>query len=291
MEEMFRTLGLFMKKYFAQIMTIFVGLGILLVGLTPDKETGFHQNSYFTLGGVGLIIAGIISTLYVAEIINRLLHNIFLYGILPVLFAGFAYMDYRSVKDEMDWIARVDDVKTEVVQRLKDIRDAQVEYKSVYGHFTPSFDSLKWFIKDGQAMDIKRYGDVPQQIDIDMAKALGMKEIPDHQITEQQAWILMKKGFIPASQFRRDTTYQPVMDKLFRNEKAIASRKSKWAFSVDSLDVAPYGTGQFIMHVDSIQKNGLSVSVFEVIEPKPLVKQPLQVGSITEYSVNGNWGE
>lgn len=291
MEETFRSIGLIFKKYLAQILTILVGLGILMIGISPDEETGLKQNSLFTLGGIGLIIAGIISTLYVAELIGKIPHAILMYAVLPVLLVSYTYMVDRSIEDEIEYRNMIAKTQKEVKQRLKDIRDAQVEFRNTFGYFAPSMDSLKWFVREGKAMDIKRFGDVPTMIDIDMAKALGMKEIPTTMISETQAWILVQKGFIPANDFRRDTTYQPVMEKLFINDKARAKRESAYSFSLDSFDIAPFGLGKLLMFTGKVQKNGLDVPVLLIKESHPITKDTLIVGSLTEVNVNGNWGE
>lgn len=47
-----------------------------------------------------------------------------------------------------------------VIQKLKDIRSAQMAYKSVNGVYTSEFDSLLNFIKDGQFTLIKQIGNV-----------------------------------------------------------------------------------------------------------------------------------
>lgn len=292
MEEKLGAIGLILKKYLAQIVIILLGLLILMTGLSTDLETGLKQNGLFTLGGIGLLLAGIISILYVAEIIKKTIHSVLMYAILPVLLVSYSFMLYdRSIMDELEYRNMVERTKRETVQRLKDLRDAEVEFKNKYGYFTANVDTLKWFIKEDKALDIRRFGDVPERIDIDMAKALGYKEIPEQMISEKEAWILMKKGFISEKEFGRDTSYQPVMEKLFLNDKAIGDRKSIYSFSLDSIDVAPYGRGKFIIKTGKIQKNGIDVPVFEIQEPMPLTKKTLTVGSLTEVSTNGNWGE
>lgn len=291
MEETFKSIGLILNKYLAQILTILVGLGILMIGMSPDAETGLQQNSLFTLGGVGLIIAGIISTLYVAELIGKIPHAILMYAVLPILLISYTYMVDRSIEGEIEYQNLIAKTQKEAKQRLKDIRDAQVEFRNKYGYFAPSMDSLKWFVKEDKAMDIRRFGDVPTSIDIEMAKALGMKEIPERTITEKEAWILVQKGFIPANDFRRDTTYQPVMEKLFMNDKARGNRQSIYPFNIDSFDIAPYGLGKLLMFTGKIQKNGIDVPVLLIKESHPITKDTLIVGSLTEVNVNGNWGE
>ncbi|HAA00103.1 MAG TPA: hypothetical protein DCD96_00520, partial [Flavobacteriales bacterium] len=154
-----KNIGYLAGKYFAQILVITLGLVVLMIGMKTDPDTGFKQNSLFVLGGVALLLAGTISTLYVAEVINRMLHTIFLYVLLPIGVITYGYLDYRSIMDEVEYRERVAMVNRETQQRLKDIRDAQVEFRAMYNRYAPSFDSLRWFIQEGRAMVINRLGD------------------------------------------------------------------------------------------------------------------------------------
>ncbi|HRE74520.1 MAG TPA: hypothetical protein PLR45_07495, partial [Flavobacteriales bacterium] len=98
-----KNIGYLAGKYFAQILVITLGLVVLMIGMKTDPDTGFKQNSLFVLGGVALLLAGTISTLYVAEVINRMLHTIFLYVLLPIGVITYGYLDYRSIMDEVEY--------------------------------------------------------------------------------------------------------------------------------------------------------------------------------------------
>lgn len=286
-----KQIGFFFNKYLAQILVIALGILVIVIGTTPDENTGARQNSLFLLGGVAMLMAGIISTLYVGEVINKMLHNVMMFVVLPVGVIAYSWFDYRSIKDEVDLRNRIVQTEREVKQRLKDIRDLEVEFKNEYGRYTNNFDSLKWFVREGKTKIILRVGDVPEKIDIDMAKFLGYKEIPTTVISEVEAWKLAQAGYIKG--FKRDTTYHSVMDKIFNNDKALGSRNSDYKFNVDSLEIAPYSGGmKFILETSVIKKNNIDVPVFQITEPNPFKKDaPLQVGSLTEVTTNGNWGE
>ncbi|MFN3341642.1 MAG: hypothetical protein ACK40M_03035 [Flavobacteriales bacterium] len=286
-----KNIGYLAGKYFAQILVITLGLVVLMIGMKTDPETGFKQNNLFVLGGVALLLAGTISTLYVAEVINRMLHTIFLYVLLPIGVITYGYLDYKSIMDEVEYRERVAMVNRETQQRLKDIRDAQVEFRAMYNRYAPSFDSLRWFIQEGRAMVINRLGDVPDKLSEEQFKFLGYKEHPEKMISEVEAWKLAKAGLLP--NFNRDTTYNSVMEKIFLSNKALANRDSDYKFSVDSLDVAPYSGGmKFTMETGMIKKNNIDVPVLLIVEPNPFDKdKPLTVGSLTDVTTNGNWGE
>lgn len=301
MLDVLKVSGQYFSKYLAQGLVILLGIGALSFGLIPDKETGLTQNTLFVLGGVALILAGVISTLYIAEVINKVIHNVLMYVILPVSVIYFAYVDYKAVKDEIDLIAKFDLIQRETKQRLKDIRDAEVEFRNIHGHFTSDWDSLKNFVANENALIINRKGDVPEKITLEMAKFLGYKEIPEKVISEVEAWKLAQAGMI--SGFERDTTYEPVMKKIFQSDKYMAKRVSEYPFSVDSLDIMPFSGGkQFKLEAGIINRNNINVAVFEAGQPEPLVLTtgdgrklkaplPLIVGSMVDPTTNGNWGE
>lgn len=51
-----------------------------------------------------------------------------------------------------------------VIERLKDIRTAQTAYKSVNGKYTPSFDTLIAFVKNGNFSLIKQIGNTEDSL-------------------------------------------------------------------------------------------------------------------------------
>ncbi|MFZ5553858.1 MAG: hypothetical protein ACOZCO_12150 [Bacteroidota bacterium] len=216
-----------------------------------------------------------------------------MYLFLPIGVFVFGYLDFRSINDEIKFRAMQKEIQREIKQRLRDIRDAQVEFKNKYGKYAADFAELKKFILTDKTITVKKIGDIPDKITQEMLDSLGLKEAPEKGLTEVQAWILSKKGVIKG--FARDTTYQSVMELLFTNEKARATRSadSEYAFNIDSLDIVPFtgGKGKFQMKTDFLTKNNMQVPVFLVMELETINKDTLLVGSLTEASTSGNWGE
>jgi hypothetical protein len=97
----------------------------------------------------------------------------------------------------------VDIRQEKVVDRLKDIRTLQVSYKSEFGQYTGSWDSLITFYKEGSINLIRQFGS------LDDSAAVARGEV------------------------YRDTIKMPVKDTLFVN---------KGNFNIDSLEYVP-GTG------------------------------------------------
>jgi hypothetical protein len=295
--DILRTLGLFFNRYLAQIIVIILGSFMLYIGsqveVLPSGEE-LKQNALFNYGGAALLFAGIISVLYVANFINRTIHMVLMFILLPLSVGILGYYNYRSIQDEIEFQKLIALHKKEKIQRLKDLRDAQIEYKTVHGHYANDFDSLKIFIRQGQTPIVNRIGDIPETsvLTKEQWEAAGYKERPTAMISDKDAWVIAQAGLLPG--FRRDTTWKPVMEKLFMSEEAVLSRKSMYPFSIDSIDIVPFTGGkmQFIMKVDKIDKNGVLMPVILIKEPNPLVKgDTLQIGSIEEVSTSGNWGE
>jgi len=61
---------------------------------------------------------------------------------------ALSYFIYAGIMKPIDFDKEKVYRYEEVVQRLKDIRTAQVSYKSVYGKYTGSFDTLIHFVKE-----------------------------------------------------------------------------------------------------------------------------------------------
>jgi len=66
-----------------------------------------------------------------------------LFGVIVVLI----YFIYTGVMKPINFDKEQEHRYEKVIQRLKDIRTAQVAYRSVYGKYTGSFDTLIYFIK------------------------------------------------------------------------------------------------------------------------------------------------
>ena len=174
-------------------------------------------------------------------------------------------------------------VKTEryqkVIERLKDIRNAQVAFKSVNGIYSDNFDSLVNFIETGQFTIIEKRDSSYMQYDrvyrIDMLR---------------EVIVVDTLGFVS------------VKDSLFKNDNRY---KDLALVPIDGIDE------KFSIKADIIDKNGYNVPVFEVKVSKDVIlfdqnkdllmqeKETVSVdgvngpalvlGSLEDVSTNGNW--
>lgn len=199
--------------------------------------------------------------------------------VLLVAIVVLGYMLYSSIATPIRYEDEQAKRNAKVIERLKDIRTAQVAYKSEFGKYTGSFDTLVRFVKTGNFNVEQRFGSADDSI----AVAKG----------------LLKRVKIQIK----------VIDSLFKGNMA----------RVDSLPFIPYGGGsKFEMGAGEIMTaSKVPVKVFEVKAPDSIIfrsfvahnkgyrqilvnktdekkkadKYPgLKVGSLTEATNNaGNW--
>lgn len=253
----------FMNLFLFPIILILVG------GALIAFRFGNQQTDLFLVGGTSVALVGIIMVLHSAGIINRTLQNLLLILLLPsALLMGF--LNYSSVKNELERRQKAERMKNITIQGLKDIRKVQMAFKERYGNYTPHFDTLMNFLKSDSIAFVRAMGTIPDTL------------------TEQEA--------LEMDLITRDTLYTPVLDSLFNinMKKRLRNEGRTYPFITDSL---PYKRGsrkKFIMDAGRIeQSGGISSPVFVVKDPKPFDpnKDTLQVGSMSEAETSGNWGD
>ena len=198
---------------------------------------------------------------------------------LWVLSIFFASQIYSSINGPIKFNQVKNDRYTKVIDRLKDIRSAQIANKDVNGFYANNFDSLVSFIDNGIFTLIEKrdssYLEYNRTYRIDMLKEV---EIVD------------TLGFVS------------VKDSLFENNE---SYKMMAKVPINGTD------SEFSIKADIIDKNGYQVPVFEVKvkkdivlfdQNKDLLDQENKVisvdgvngpeiilGSMTDVSTSGNW--
>jgi hypothetical protein len=192
----------------------------------------------------------------------------------------FAYKIYDSISGPI----RFNQVKNEryakVIDRMKDIRTAQIAHKDVKGVYANNFDSLVKFIDEGIFTLIEKrdssYLEYDRTYRIDMLREVIVTDT---------------LGFVP------------VKDSLFKN----TNRYKKMAY----IPIEGVEDSTFQIKSQVINKNGYNVPVFEVKiskntilydQDEDFVKQEnetisvdgvngpeIVLGSLTNVSTNGNW--
>ena len=200
-------------------------------------------------------------------------------SVLWILIIVFAYKVYGSINGPIEFNKVKNERYLKVIDKLKDIRNAQIAYKSVNGIYSDNFDSLISFIDSAQYTLIQKrdssFLEYDRTFRIDMLR---------------EVVVIDTLGFAS------------VKDSLFGNSNRY---KNMASIPIDGVDET------FKIKSDVIDKNGYNVPVFEVRvskdvvlfdQNKDLLKQEkglmsvdgvngpdIVLGSLSEVSTNGNW--
>jgi hypothetical protein len=200
--------------------------------------------------------------------------------VLAIGAVAFAYFDYDVIDTKMREQRKIERVNKHVIQRLKDIRKAQLAYNREFGYYTDNFDTLVDFLKNGQLTLVKRLGALPDTVPTEEeARSLGLIQPMPEGMTDAQV--------IEAGLIVRDTIQVDVLGYVF-DDSDRKTRKTK--FFVDSLPYVPFAKHRFELATARIESGGVEQQVFQAIDPKPYHNQ-FKVGSLTEASTSGNWKE
>ena len=199
-------------------------------------------------------------------------------AVLWVLCIVFSYQIYDSINGPINFNETKNERYADVINRMKEIRKAQIAHKDVRGVYANNFDSLVSFIETGIFTLIEKrdssYLEYDRTYRIDMLR---------------EVVVVDTLGFVP------------VKDSLFKDD----SYKLLSQVPVEGIDA------KFSIKANVINKNGYRVPVLEVKvaknvilhdQDKDLLKQENEtvsvdgvngpeiiLGSLTEVSTNGNW--
>ncbi|MEM9000061.1 MAG: hypothetical protein AAGB24_07330 [Bacteroidota bacterium] len=229
-----------------------------------------------------IVVAICLVTVGLVFVIDRFLPQkskpfiIILFGILSI-FLG--YLIYNSVNAPIAFKKVRQKRFSQVITKLKDIRNAQEAYKTVNGKFANDFNSLVQFV------DTANYT-ITQQRDSSFMrfdKTYGIELQKDTIVIDTLGFVKVRDSL-----FKDDNRYKTMMD-------------------------VPYAQGgeKFEMKSDIIDKSGYKAPVFEAKvkknvvlydQPKDLLDREnahlsveevngteIKVGSLVDVSTNGNW--
>ena len=194
-----------------------------------------------------------------------------------------AFFVYDSITSEVEFNKQAKERIAENVQKLKDLRTLQIAYKKENDVFADNFNSLLDFLENDSTTIIKSVGETPDSL------------VNGKQITDAQA---LEMGLIS-----RDTLYVSAKESIF-DENYIKSRDNKYPLNINTISIIPFTEQQYNIDANVIEKGKVNVQVFEISaafkhvfngldaeNKKYDLNSLLKVGSMTEASLNGNWGE
>ncbi len=199
--------------------------------------------------------------------------------VLWIVCIVLGYMIYRSVTGPIEFDKIKKERYAEVIDRLKDIRNAQEAYKSVNGRFANDFESLIKFVDTGKYVITTQrdssYMEYDKNYGIDM-----LKEVK----------IIDTLGYIPVkdSLFAGSDRYMNLM------KVPHAANNETFTMKADFLEQSGYRAPVFEARVaksvilsdqpaDLLARENAQVSVEEVNGTE------IKVGSLTKVSTSGNW--
>lgn len=190
-----------------------------------------------------------------------------LLGVLAVI---LVIVNFRSVMSPINFEEIRAKRDSAVINRLIDIKDAEVEYYRANGKYTNDFETLINFVKTQKLYTVKKAYELndrqlekvadieknkrkvreialsPDEADQIFLELLKSAEKKNDWKTIEEIGAMNKDGGDIRS-FRRDTTWISLIDTLYHNPN----------FPVDSLPYIPYGNGEkFTLLTDSISKAG-----------------------------------
>jgi hypothetical protein len=200
--------------------------------------------------------------------------------LIPVNIILF-YFVYNSISSEMKFNKDAEIRIAENVQKLKDLRQAQVKYKQVKGDFANNFESLLFFLENDSMPIVKATGETPDSL------------INGIQMSNELA---LELGLIT-----RDTAYVKAIESVF-DATYLESRKEIFPLDLKNLSTVPYSNSIYDLDAGQVEKGNVIVKVFEISTNYKTVfsglnaenksydlNALLKVGSMTEASLNGNW--
>lgn len=191
--------------------------------------------------------------------------------VLAIVIVVIAYFVYESIMKPIRFVEEKNKRYDVTIQRLIDVRTAQVAYRSRYNKYTGSFDTLITFLKEGQFKVVKQIGSEDDSLAVAQGKVY------------------------------RDTILVAVRDSLFKNYAVDSLRFVPFSGGAQfEMAAGELETGSKVKvkvfeckaHNDIILK-GLDRQ--EIINMNDLAKKlekyaGLKVGSMTEATNNaGNW--
>ena len=193
-----------------------------------------------------------------------------------------AFYVYNSINSEIDFNRQAKERIAENVQKLKDLRTLQIAYKKENNAYADNFNSLLNFLENDSTTIIKSEGETPDSL------------INGEQMTDAQA---LELGLIS-----RDTLFVSAKESVF-DQNYIKNRDQKYPLDISSLDNIPNTSISYNIDANVIEKGKVTVQVFEISatygdvfngldakNKKYDLNNLLKVGSMSEASLNGNWG-
>lgn len=156
-----------------------------------------------------------------------MIKKLFTWLILPLAILGMCYLIFISLTAPINFEKARKAREVVAIERLKDIRTLQVSYKTEFGKFTSTLDSLVDFYNNGTITIVRQIGSMDDSL------AVAQKKVT------------------------RDSIKVAVKDTLLKRE----------GFCIDSLKKVPFSDKEFEMKALVKRVSGVDVPLFEACVP------------------------
>jgi len=194
---------------------------------------------------------------------------------------GFlGYLTFNAVYEPIQFNKLRDARYPKVIDKLKDIRKAELAHKQVTGRFTGDFDSLVKFIDTAEFVVTQRRDTTV--LDEEYKKNFGVDAYKSEVIIDTLGYTPIKDSLFKGSDRYKKMMYIPFTDnqkfslksgKIYKNDSYIPVFEAK-------VDKAVILEGQD-KHLIKQEKQALTVDNVR--------GEYIQVGSMREVNTNGNW--
>lgn len=203
----------------------------------------------------------------------KIVVNLLLWIIIIVL----GYFTFMSIYGELQFNKLKEKRYVLVIQKLIDIRDAELAYKQVNGKFTDNFDELVKFIDNGEFTITQRRDSTVK--DVEMTRQFGVDMTKDIVVIDT-----LGKKPVRDSLFGADTRYKSMMDVPAGKP---GSKFQLKAGMLDDIPVFEASVDKSVILYD--QNNNLVEKEKQVVSVDGVNGPTLTVGSMQEVKTNGNW--
>ncbi len=189
------------------------------------------------------------------------------------------YLIYRSVTGPIEFAKVKQERFAQVIEKLKDIRNAQEAYKSVNGRFANDFPSLVRFVDTGSYVITTQRDSSYMEFD----RNYGIDLLKEVKIIDTLGYVSVKDSLFGGSDRYKDMMNVPY-----------AANNEQFTMKADFLEQSGYRAPVFEAKVaknvilgdqpqDLVARENAQVSVEEVNGTE------IKVGSLDKVSTSGNW--
>ena len=271
--------NLLIQKYIFPVLVILMGLMLLNTAIFSGTGST-SQSGTFLLGALVVVAMGVVTILYIKEIITKKTHL----SILSLMLISCLLLGYSTYSSISTTIAQIDlkkKIDSNIKQGLRDIEIIQLEYKKKYGWYSDNFEELKRFLLNDSVYSISTKGIVPDyKITPEHCEILGYDPILDYiQIESYDEQEALKCGLLT-----KDTSWENVLVKLFDTSQDSSSNRL-YNFDLNNFDLVPMSQNKYFKIDAKILESNDDIT-FEVLLHRKDDKYNFVSSYLIDY--NGN---